>query len=210
MLSNSPFAGKRIVKKALFLVTLVALTPGVTTAAEKSYKFGISDQRTNITFESNTDFEVILGSTHKLSGQIVADLEAGTGRVEAEVPVASRRSGIDLRDKHLRSKKWLDAKGHPVISFVSSSARQVSGTQWEIIGTFTLHGVSREVSVTADVRPIPAAAARQAGLEKGDWLRVLVPLEIKLSDYGVKIPGKAAARVNDTWKVRILAFAAAR
>ena len=211
MFSKSPMLGKRIVKKAIFLAIVVGLLVGATSqAAEKSYKFGISDQRTNITFESTTDFEVILGSTHKISGMIVADLDAGTGRVEATVPVDSLRTGIDLRDKHLRSKKWLDAKSNPTISFISTSARKVSDNQWEISGTFTLHGVSREVTVTADVRPIPVAAAKKAGMEKGQWVRVLVPLEIKLSDYGVKIPNKAAARVNDTWKVRILAFAAAR
>lgn len=191
------------------LLALLASVPAVL-AGERTYHFGVSDQRSNVTFESNTDFEIILGSTHKLEGRVVADLEAGRGNVKAEVPVASLRTGIDMRDKHLRSGKWLNAKKFPMISFVSTKASRVSGSTWEIEGTFTLHGVSKAIKVQADVREIPAAAAKKAGLEGGDWLRVVVPFEVSLSEFGVKIPSRAGAKVNDTWKVKILAFASTK
>ena len=70
-----------------------------------------------------------------------------------------------------------------------------------------MHGVSRPITVTADVREIPAAAAKKAGLEAGDWVRVSVPFQVKLSDYGVTIPEMASAKVNDIWQVQVQAFA---
>lgn len=211
-MSDSRFKSNGCVKKWPLAVALVALLAGVSvvSAGEQTYHFGVSDQRSNVTFESNTDFEIILGSTHKLEGQVVADFDAGSGSVKAEVPVESLRTGIDMRDKHLRSGKWLNAKKFPMISFVSTKARRVSGNTWQIEGTFTLHGVSKAMTVQAEVREIPAAAAKKAGLEGGEWLRVVVPFEVSLSEFGVKIPGRAAAKVNDTWKVKILAFASTK
>ena len=70
-----------------------------------------------------------------------------------------------------------------------------------------MHGQSRELTTIVDVRPIPASVAKQAGLGKGDWIRITAPFEVKLSEYGVKIPKKPAQRVNDTWKVKVQVFA---
>ncbi len=191
----------------MFAITLLTVGALPTLAAEKTYSFGVSDQRTNITFQSETDFEVILGSTQSLSGKVIADLQGEGARVDLEVPLASLKTGIAKRDQHLRSPMWLDAKKYPNITFVSNVARRLADNRWEIDGTFTLHGVSRGITVQADVREIPAAAAKKAGLEKGDWVRVSVPFQVRLSEYGVKIPEMAAAKVNDTWQVQIQAFA---
>ncbi len=70
-----------------------------------------------------------------------------------------------------------------------------------------MHGESRELSTIVEVRPIPAAVAKKAGLGKGDWIRITAPFEVKLSEFGVVIPKKPAQRVNDSWTVKIQAFA---
>lgn len=194
----------------LALGSLLALTLASLAAAGTegtTYHFGVSPQNTNVTFESETDFETILGSTREIRGSAVVDFEGGLAQTSLEVPVDTLRTGIDLRDEHLRSGMWLDAKKHPTISFVSTSARKIDDTRWEVSGTFSMHGESRELSTTVEVRPIPAGVAKQAGLGKGDWIRITAPFEIKLSEFGVKIPKKPAQRVNDTWKVKVQAFA---
>jgi len=187
---------------ALFLASVLPVA-----AAEQTYRFGVNEQNTNITFESETDFETILGSTRELSGSVQVDFESGTAKTNLEVPVKSLRTGIDLRDHHLQSGMWLNAKKFPTLSFQSSSAKKVDDNHWEITGTFSMHGESKEITITAEVRSIPASVAKSAGLGKGEWIRVVAPFELKLSDFGVKIPKKPAQRVNDTWKVRIQAFA---
>ena len=194
-------------KKMIAVAALTILTSGALYAAPETYHFGVSQQRTNITFESETDFETVLGVSNQAKGTLEADLEKGNAKIEVEVPVASLRTGIDLRDEHLRSPMWLDADKYPTIAFSSSSARRISRNQWEITGQFTMHGVTREITVTADVRAIPEKAAKSAGLEGGSWLRVSVPFDVSLADYGVKIPKMAAAKVDDTWKVRFLVYA---
>ena len=194
----------------LVLVSFVALTLASlapVAAEETTYHFGTSPKNTNVTFESETDFETILGSTRDIRGTAVVDFDGGTAQTTIEIPVESLRTGIDMRDEHLRSGMWLDAKKHPTISFASTSARKIDDTHWEVSGTFSMHGESREMSTTVEVRPIPGSVAKQAGLGKGDWIRITAPFEVKLSDFGVTIPKKPAQRVNDTWKVKIQAFA---
>jgi polyisoprenoid-binding protein YceI len=198
--------------KKFVVITAIALLVGTfqARAADTTYHFGTVSQRTNVTFESQTDFEVILGSTNQINGIVAGDLEKGVGSISVEVPVASLKTGIDMRDMHLRSPMWLDAEKYPNITFTSTSARHRRGSTWEVRGILTLHGVSREVTVKADVRPISAAVAQSAGLEPGDWVRVSAPFNIKLSEFGVKIPDMAAAKVNDLWTVKILAYATTR
>ncbi len=190
------------------LVSMLAL--GAATAAETTYHFGTSSQRTNITFESQTDFETVLGSTNQINGTVSGDLQKGTGAISVEVPVSTLKTGIDMRDEHLRSPMWLDAAKYPKITFASTSARRLRGNTWEVRGTFSLHGVTRDIVVNAEVRPVPESAAKAAGLEEGEWVRLSVPFTIKLSDFGVMIPPMAAAKVNDLWTVKLIAWANTR
>ncbi len=190
------------------LTAIVAAAP--VAAAERAFTVGGDDKNTNITFESETDFETILGRTNSASGSVVADLEAGSGSVDVRVPVASLDTGIALRNKHLQSGDWLDAKKHPEIRFVSRSVRKLADGAWELEGDFSLHGASQPVTVRAQVRPIPAEAAKAAGLGKGDWLRVSAPFELKLSDFGIAVPQKVAGRVSDVWKVKLSLFVNAK
>lgn len=186
------------------------LQVGAASAADRTFAVGGEDKNSNITFESETDFETILGHTNTATGQVVADLEAGTASVDVRVPVASLDTGIELRNHHLQSSDWLDAKKNPDLRFVSRSATRLDDGSWEIAGDFTLHGVSKTITVRAQVKPIPADAAKAAGLGKGDWLRVSTPFELKLSDFGITVPSKVAGRVSDTWKVKLNLFVNAK
>jgi polyisoprenoid-binding protein YceI len=189
---------------ALLLISMpVAATP-------RSYEIGTADKNTSITFESESEFETILGTANQAHGAVTADLDAGTGNVEIAVPLEALHTGIELRDKHLKSSSWLDARQNPEIRFVSENATRIDDTTWKIDGTLTLHGVTKPLSVEAKVRPISEAQAKSAGLGSGDWLRVLVPFEVRLSDFGVEIPKKVEGRVSDVWKVRASVFAQAK
>ena len=203
-------SGRTVVLMALMLLLGIS---GSAIAANKTYHFGVVaggmdlSQRSYITFESQADVETIHGTTNQLVGVVTADLKKGTAKINLEVSVSSLRTGIDLRDQHLRSTMWLDAEKHPKITFVSKSIKKVSKKQWKIRGTFTLHGVSKEMVVTADVREIPKDLAQKSGLGQGEWIKVSIPFKVVLSEFGVRVPKKLAARVNDTWDVRLMAFA---
>ena len=129
---------KKHIVTAIATLTLFA---GLSMSAQAAnvYHFGISDQRTNITFQSETDFETVLGSTRKLTGTVTADFDQGKAEIAVTVPVSSLRTGIDMRDEHLRSPMWLDADRYPEISFVSTDSKKIGRDRWRVSGTFTLH-----------------------------------------------------------------------
>lgn len=194
-------------RKVLLVFGILASVAGTALADVVTYQFGTSDQRANISFESVTDFETVLGSTNQVTGYVKSDLAKGKAQIELQVPVASFNTGIAMRDEHLRSAGWLDAEKYPVITFVSNGAKKSGENDWSVDGKFTMHGVTKNIEAKVNVRLIPRDVAKQAGLEAGDWLKVATTFEVKLSDYGVKIPKMAAAKVNDTWKVTFLAYA---
>ena len=142
---------KAVLIGSTLLVTLLLALPAV--AAE--YKFGVSSQRTNITFQSETDFETILGASNEMSGVAHADFQEGTAHVMLSVPVESLRTGIDLRDDHLRSERWLHVEKYPTVRFALKrfepmskgqvqSKKKVRGTAH---GELTIRGITRPIEI---------------------------------------------------------------
>lgn len=182
---------------------LVASTPAL--AAAEQYSFDVPPKLAVIAFESRMEVEDILGTTRSVSGNVSLD-PSGSGSFLVEVPVDSLRTGIDMRDEHLRSEMWLDAARHPKLRFEGTKLRKLDEKRYEATGTFTMHGVAKPLTVTLDVQKIPSDRATKAGLAPGDWVRVRGEFPVKLSAHGVKIPDMTAAKVSDTWTVKVSLF----
>ena len=147
-----------------FLAALLGLGALSTESKAQTYSFDVPEKLVNISFESRMDVEDIIGSTNKAKGAVTRQKD-GRLTFRVQVPVASLRTGIAVRDEHLRSESWLDAKRHPHIQLKGDKARKLSGDTWRLTGTFTMRGVSRPLQVDVTVKQIPAAVARKAGLE---------------------------------------------
>lgn len=78
--------------------------------------------------------------------------------IEIEVESHSVRTGIPLRDRHLRGLRFLDAARHPVIRFVSDRVSH-HGEAWDVRGRLTLRGHVRELETR--VRDEQASATHQ-------------------------------------------------
>lgn len=193
-------------KKSLPLLVLAAglLVPAATRA--QTYSFNVHSKLVNIAFESRMDIEDIMGTTHSVQGYVKRS-PSGAISFDLKVPVASLRTGIALRDTHLRSAMWLNAAAYPYIRFRGKRAKAISRGRYKVSGTFSMRGVSRPLTVTLRVKPIPASVATRAGLGKGNWLRVRGRFQVRLSHFGIRIPGMAAAKVNDLWTVKVSLFA---
>ena len=193
-------------KKVIPLLVLAGglLLPAASHA--QTYSFTVHSKLVNIAFESRMDIEDILGTTHSVRGYVKRSA-SGAITFDLKVPVASLRTGIALRDKHLRSAMWLNAAAHPYIRFHGKRARALGRGRYKVSGTFSMRGVSRPLTLTLRVKQIPASVAARAGLGKGSWLRVRGRFQVQLSHFGIRIPGMAAAKVNDLWTVKVSLFA---
>lgn len=190
-------------------VALGAAATAVSRPAAVTYHFGVSEARTNIAFESRAELETIIGSTLTLEGTAKVDEKAGTVEVDLKVPVSSLKTGIDVRDEHLRSDLWLDAAKHPDITFKSTSSKRKEGETnvFVVTGDFTMHGVKKEIVVDAKFKKIPADVVKKTRMEDGDWVKFSTTFTAKLSDHGVKIPEGVGPKVEDAWTVKFDAFA---
>jgi polyisoprenoid-binding protein YceI len=95
------------------------------------------------------------------------------------VEVASVDTNEAQRDEHLRSADFFDAEKFPQLTFQSKAIRTIDEETFEIVGDLALHGVTKEVTLKAEVQ----------GTEQDPWGNDRVALEVtgQLSrgDYGM-------------------------
>ena len=155
-------------------------------------------EKSRVTFESAAKLETINGVSDEVRGSVRLDpQDLSTARATVTVPVASIRTGIALRDEHLRGEKWLNGEAHPEIRFeltrVEGPAQLSRGesVSAKLHGRFTVNGVTKDVVVPAKI-----------GLS-GEALDVRARFKIKLSDHGIEIPAVVKLKVADEVTVRI-------
>jgi polyisoprenoid-binding protein YceI len=161
-----------------------------------TFYFGTNPARTNVGFESKTEITNILGGSNVVIGGAVIDWSKGTGSCELKVPTATLNSGMADRDRAMLGKTWLDAKQFPTIEFKSDQASFNKPNTWKLDGKFSLHGVTKDLSLEARLRYYPEAMAKQAQIGDGAWVAVTASFTVKLGDYGIVIPDTAVATVR--------------
>jgi polyisoprenoid-binding protein YceI len=63
-------------------------------------------------------------------------------QVEMVAQVTSISTQMEMRDNDLKSKNWFDAEQFPVITFKSTSFKNIKGKDYQLAGNITLHGVT--------------------------------------------------------------------
>jgi polyisoprenoid-binding protein YceI len=169
------------------------------------------DGGSRVTFVSDAPLETINGVTSKVTGELhvnPADLRTVSGSVA--VPIASIRTGIDLRDEHLRGANWLDAAHHANATFEITRIRGARALRpnrehrLRVEGRFTLHGVTRDVTAAATVKWLPINDEMRAtpGIT-GDVIRVSATFSIELTDYNVSVPAIVRLKVSNEIAVTV-------
>jgi polyisoprenoid-binding protein YceI len=73
--------------------------------------------------------------------------DPATADVEITIQTASINTGIADRDEDLRSEEFFDAAKYPEITFKSKKIRQVNGDNYAMAGTFTMRGVTKDITI---------------------------------------------------------------
>jgi len=164
----------------------------------------LTDKDRQIFFESDAPLEDIKGQSNRVIGFVVAGTDGSLLTGEWHLPVDSIRTGIELRDHHVASKDWLDAKAHPNIVFQldhtedvvlkkeTEAYRTYSVT---LVGEFTIHGVTRPITIENASLTYLNASERTRKIADGDLLAIRAKYSVHLSDYDISHPvlGKKVA-----------------
>ena len=108
-------------------------------------------QHSTISFKVRHLFTKVLGRFNDFSGSIeISEDDLVASSVKASIKVESIDTNVEGRDKDLRSKRFFNVEEYPTIEFESTEITNVSGKGGKIVGTLTMHGVSREVVLEAE------------------------------------------------------------
>lgn len=90
------------------------------------------------------------GKFTKSSGTVVLDRAAKTGTVDVTIDASSIDTGNAALDKHVASDAMLDAAKFPTAVYKGTKMRFKGDVPVEVIGEFTLHGVTKPLNLKID------------------------------------------------------------
>ncbi|CAM2180105.1 Protein YceI [Paraburkholderia sacchari] len=125
------------------------------------------------------------GKFTKSSGTVVLDRAAKTGTVDVTIDASSINTGNAALDKHVSSAELLDAAKYPTAVYKGTSIKFDGDKPVEVIGTFTLHGVTKPLNLKID-----SFKCFQNPMLKREVCGADASAEFDRADYGVSY-GKA-------------------
>jgi len=187
----------RCLNRLFSLALLLAPVAVAASASAQAQTFQVdSSGGSSIQFVSDAPLEKFTGKSTALSGELTVDPQKPEkGKGDVKLDAASIKTNVDLRDEHLRGENWLDAKKYPHARFVinkitgADKLKPNDVTEVTVVGKFTLHGVTKDLSTKAKVRYTPGGAGKAA-------LRVQTSFTVHLEDYKVSIPSIVALKVS--------------
>ena len=155
---------------------LVAL--GLSSSARASETYNLDPAHSTVGFAvSHMVINTVKGKFNEFTGTVALEgnvVQEAKGAIQTK----SVDTGVARRDADLRSATFFDADKYPTITFQSKRAEK-KGDETMLVGDFTMHGVTREMSLPVTVK----------GPIKDPWgnNRIGLQAKAKLSrkDYGL-------------------------
>jgi polyisoprenoid-binding protein YceI len=153
------------------LALLAALAAPVAHAVE--YRT-VLPQQSAIGFEFRQMGVPVKGGFKRFTTQLAFDParpEAASAQIE--IDLASIDAGSPEADEESAGKLWFNRSAYPKATFVSSQIRTLGSNRYEMRGTLTLKGKSRDISV-----PVSFTPGKNAALFDGAFI-------LKRLDFGI-------------------------
>lgn len=184
-------------------IVVLAAVSALSAAQAAPITFDFKDPKgvNNVVFKLDAPLESINGTANGVSGTVTVDPEnPGTATGKIVVATASMTVPNSVMQEHLVGEKWLNAKANPEISFeikkISDIEKEGTKGEAEVTGTFTLNGVSKEITVEAKVSYLPGKLSARMPGKEGDLLVIRSEFSIKRSDYNIQ-PGQNLDKVSN-------------
>ncbi len=182
-----------IIRQFLLLTTFCLLQ---TVLAQEKQTFSIDRIHSKIGFsvgyaggiiEADGRFENFSGSL-SLNPENISDFST-----KITISVASINTGMEFRDKDLRSANWFDAETYPTITFSSNNIRKY-GNYFLLNGTLEMRGISKAVQIKFQptIKAITQGPMRKYAGYTGSFT-------VNRKDYGIHLedPEKSFWKYND-------------
>lgn len=113
--------------------------------------WGIDPAHSEIQFKvRHMMISTVTGSFGSFEGGLTESGEGLDGAtVQFKAEISSITTGNAQRDEHLKSPDFFDAASHPELVF-QGTLKAKSGNEYALIGTLSMHGESKEVTLDAE------------------------------------------------------------
>ena len=135
-----------------------------------------------ISFEFRQMGVPVKGGFKRFVTQMVFDpAKPEASRAQIEIDLASIDAGSPEADEESAGRLWFNRSAYPKAQFVSSQIRALGNNRYEMLGTLTLKGRSREITVPLTFNPGKNAATfdgafilkrLEFGIGEGMWADV--------------------------------------
>lgn len=183
-------------KKILLTLGLLAIST-VAIAATETYDIDTKHSFAN--FMIRHIVAKTSGSLNEITGVIQIDRDnLANSSVNAKINLLSINTGLAKRDDHIKKEEYLNAEKFADIIFVSKKVVAKSATEGMMTGLFTLHGVTKELTIPFKVLGFGADpwGGHRSGFEAHTVL--------KASDFGFAWGEKADGPLGNEIEVTLL------
>ena len=142
----------------------------------------------------------VKGSFGSFEGTLEINGDLASARAYGTVDIASVDTNEPARDEHLRSADFFDVEQYPRMTFASTAIRQTDDDEFEIVGDLSMHGVTKQITLTAEVQ------GTETDLYGNDRVGLEISGSLDRSDYEMKFNqalGSGNVLVSDKVKLNL-------
>ena len=150
------------------------------TAAFSQDTYTIDRAHTEVGFRVRHFVSKVAGRFDDFSGTItVVRAQPAASSVEFAIKSSSINTANAGRDTHLKSADFFDVEKFPEITFKSSKIVPMDADTFNVTGNFTMHGVTREITIPVD---FGGTVTDARGTEKAGFS---LATKLNRKDYGI-------------------------
>ncbi|MCH8275216.1 MAG: YceI family protein [Armatimonadetes bacterium] len=195
---------------AVLLACPVAVVAGVLVRSEL-IEFDFKDPKgvNAMTFLIDSTLEPIHGTATGISGKVFFDPErpeAAHGKIV--VATSSLKVTHATMTGHLHGQRWLDAERHPTIEFEIKKVKpkpsegDSSAIAADVTGDFSMHGVTKELTIPVTATYLKDALGRRVRGMQGDLVVIRCQFKLSRKAFGIG-EGMPEMSVGDAIELRV-------
>jgi len=116
--------------------------------------------------------------------------DIATGTLTIKIQAGSVNTGSGMKDNKLKGKDFFYAEQNPLITFVSKKVTQTGPTSFDVLGDFTIRGVTKEETLAltisgkgtgeGEIKGTMAFHRKDYGMDKGiPFIKIAERVEVK-------------------------------
>ncbi|WP_372574986.1 YceI family protein [Ruegeria jejuensis] len=166
-----------------FLATTALFTTFAAAAQADMARYELDPEHTAIYFTvDHIGFAKTLGIFIDLDGSFMYDIDTQElGDVAVTIGAGAVETFNEARDRHVRSRDFLNVSEHPQITFVASGGTRTSDVSGTVTGDLTILGVTRPVTLDVTLNKV---ADYPFGHQR-EVLGLSMTATIQRSDFGM-------------------------